>query len=276
MNINTFYTKSQTEIVELLRDFIKQDFFLKYPQYADKLSLIITGSVALGVYDRYSDMDVEFCFEDEKDREELAKIVKAYKQSLKKRKISIQFHPSKTFEEIRVHQVSDWNKDDALREYATALVVRDPSGSYATLQKKIAWYPKDVYKEKMQWLFAEVVFTYADRWKIANQRKNVYYAEAMKIQVMRLLGNALLMLNKQYPSFDKHLRARLQTCASKKFLQIFDRLLEQKSGKGVDSMLKQLLSLVETELIQKKLAPKKDQLYWMDLRPKFRVEILSR
>lgn len=277
MQIKQFYQHSQTEVLDLLRDFIESEFFAQHPEYRSKLSLIITGSVSLGQYDRYSDMDVEFAFAEEKDRIALDVLVKTYKKSLKKREIPIQFHPSKTFDEIREHHVSGWKNDDSLREYATALIVFDPQGLFFALQQKIKWYPRDVYKEKLCWLYAEAVFTFVDRFAIAKKRADVYYAEAMKLHVIRLLGNAILMLQKEYPSFDKHLHKRLSTLKSEvKFVRLFDQALISHDMTKTEKALKQLLSLVEAKLIAKKIVSKKDQQYWIDLRPKYQVEIISR
>ncbi len=277
MSFQKFYRWNQKEIVTQLADFFETDFFAKHSHYRGKLSLILTGSIPLGDYDQYSDLDAEFCFQHEADRAELKKIVKTYKQSLKKRNIPIQLHPSKTFTEIREHQIRGWTNDDAIREYASALIVIDPDDRYALLQKEIKWYPKDVYKEKMHWLFAEAVFTYADRFLIAKKRGDLYYMEAMKIHLMRLLGNAMLMLHKDYPSFDKHLYSRLMKLPQETtFVRVFDRLLQTSEPSKMDKISRQLLNIVEKKMITAKLTTKRDQRYWIDLRPKYQVEILSR
>ena len=263
--------------MSLLSEFINTDFFATHPQFKTTVSLIITGSVCLGEYDEFSDIDVEFSFADESIRPELDLIVKDYKKTLKQRMIPIQFHSNKTFDEIQKHHITGWKNDDSLREYATALIVCDPKKQFRTFQKKIKWYPRNILKEKLSWLYAEAVFTIVDRFSIAKKRGDVYYGDVMKLHIMRLLGNAILMLEKEYPSFDKHLQKRLKRIpGAKKFLTEFNGLLNQTDFAKTEKGLIQLLKIVEEKLIIAKFTTKKDEQYWVDLRPTEQVTILSR
>lgn len=53
------------------------------------------------------------------------------------------------------------------------------------------------------------MFEYEEHFKIAAERNDAYYLELAKLSILRLAGNALLLANKQWPEFDKHLVASL-------------------------------------------------------------------
>lgn len=209
MKIENFYKLPQPEIVECFRKFIETDMFGRYPELRGKISLIITGSVPSGHYDLYSDIDTEFFYSSEKDREKMNVIVREYKKSLQDRHLPIQFHPAKTFAELKREHLTSWAYDDALREYSIALIVLDPGQRFKKIQSAIKWYPKSILREKINWLVAEAVFHFEDRFKIAVKRKNTLYAYSVRSHIVKLLGNVVLLSEGRWSVFEKHLFTEL-------------------------------------------------------------------
>jgi hypothetical protein len=272
MNIKYFYEKSQEEIVELFRDFIVSDMFERYPKLKDKISLIITGSVPSNHYDQYSDIDCEFFYVEESDREAMNAIVKEYKKSIHERKLPIQFHPAKTFEELRQEHLNGWENDDALREYSIALVVLDPEDRYKKIASTIQWYPEDVLNEKINWLFAESIFHFEDRFVTAAKRGNALYAYSVRLHIIKLLGNALLMTGGHWPVFEKHLSTELNAYGENGFcLAVSDLLVTTDLGE-MQMKLKKIIALVEDRLLRDGRIEKRTSEQWILLRPKYQVE----
>ena len=272
MIISQFYEHSKLEIVDLFRVFLVEDMFSRYPELRGKISVIITGSVPSGHYDQYSDIDTEFFYVSEKDRTKMNALVKEYKKSLSERKIPIQFHPAKTFAELKKEHLAGWEHDDSLREYSMALVVVDPGSRFKKIQSTIKWYPKDVLREKINWLFAEAVFHFEDRFKTAVKRRNNLYAHSVRSHVIKLLGNALLMSEGRWSVFEKHLATELLAGKEKRFCQKVDALLSETRLDHIEELLKDLLLYLERRLMKNDWIQKEPTEHWIALRPKYRVE----
>lgn len=275
MDLKNFYKFSQKEIADQFREFVEIDMFSRYPVLKNKISLIVTGSVPSGHYDEYSDIDTEFFYPNEKDREKINVIVKEYKTTLKERNIPVQFHPAKTFMELKKEHLAGWNNDDALREYSIALIVLDLHKSFEKIQSKIKWYPKDVLREKLQWLFSEAVFNFEDRFVTAIKRHNNLYTQSVRSTIIRLLGNALLMTNGHYPVYEKHLYTELKAFGEKDFCKKVDGLLLTTNTVEMYKKLQVLILLIEKRLTKDGWIKKETKEYWMTLRPKYRVEHCS-
>ncbi len=272
IDIKHFYKKSQEEIVELFRDFIVSDMFELYPELRGRISLIITGSIPSGHYDQYSDIDCElFCVE-ETDRESMNTIVKEYKKSIRERELPIQFHHAKTFAELQKEHLSGWEHDNALREYSVALTVFDPEKRYENIRSTIQWYPKDVLTEKLNWLFAESVFNFEDRFVIAVKRNNALFAHSVRSHIIKLLGNALLMAGGHWPVFEKHLYTKLNEYGENDFCLAVNDLLVTTNASAVEEKLKTLIVYVENRLLKDEWIEKKSKNQWILLRPKYKVE----
>mgnify|MGYP001603960036 FL=1 len=258
MKIQDFYNSRQDEIILLFREFLESDMFRCYPVLKGKTSFVITGSIPSNHYDQYSDIDAEFFYTQEKEREEMNRIVKEYKTSLRERNIPIQFHPAKTFKEVKKEHLTGWNNDDALREYSTALIVLDPQSRFRKLQAQVKFYPWNVLKEKINWLFAEAVFHYHDRYLVALMRGNDLFAEAVKLRIMKLLGNAMLMAAQKFPAFDKHLYAEIRELGDRKLLTTIDQIMT-KPVRGSSELVERLLKIVESKLIKEGWIKKQDK-----------------
>ncbi|HLD20703.1 MAG TPA: nucleotidyltransferase domain-containing protein [Patescibacteria group bacterium] len=272
MTIQQFYKQTQPEIVDLFRSFLEDDMFTRYPQLRGKISVVITGSVPSGHYDEYSDIDTEFFYSNEKDRTAMNSLVKEYKKSLLAKKIPVQFHPAKTFVELKKEHLAGWEHDDSLREYSMALVVLDPGNRFKKIQSTIAWYPKDILREKIQWLFAEAVFHFEDRFKIAVKRDTRLYSHSVEVHIIKLLGNAILLSQGKYSVFEKHLLTELSTAKEKVFCQKVESLLGEVKLDSMEKGLKDLLSYTEKRLNKAGWIQKKPIGHWITLRPKYRVE----
>ena len=275
MDIKHFYRFSKTQIVDQFRDFVENDMFSRYPMLRGKISLIITGSVPSSHYDEYSDIDTEFFYTNEKVRQKMNAVVKEYKVSLRERKIPVQFHPAKTFTELKKEHLEGWEHDDALREFSMALVVLDAGNRYEKIRSAIKWYPKDVLQEKLQWLFAEAVFNFEDRFVIAVKRHSNLYAQSVSSHIIKLLGNALLMIEDHYPVFEKHLYAELTAFGEKDFCKMIDTLLLITDLNEMQRQLGTLISTVEERLIKDGWIKKETKEHWILLRPKYQVEHCS-
>ncbi|MFH1253708.1 MAG: nucleotidyltransferase domain-containing protein [Candidatus Uhrbacteria bacterium] len=275
MDLKHFYKFSQKEIIKGFREFIETDMFSHYPFLKNKISLIITGSVPSGHYDEYSDIDTEFFYSNEKDREKINAVVREYKATLRERNIPVQFHPAKTFVELKKEHLTGWNNDDALREYSLALIVLDAGNRYQKIQSAIKWYPKDVLREKLQWLFAETIFNFEDRFTVAVKRRNNLYLHSVRSLIIKLLGNVLLMTGGHYPVYEKHLYTELKTFDEKSFCQKVDGLFIITDMVEMQKKLGDLILSVEKRLIKDGWIKKETKEYWMILRPKYRVEHCS-
>lgn len=275
MDLKHFYKFSQKETVERFREFIEADMFSRYPFLKNKISLIITGSVPSGHYDAYSDIDTEFFYFNEKDREKINALVKDYKATLRERKIPVQFHPAKTFVELKKEHLSGWKNDDALREYSMALIVLDVEKRFQKIQSKIKWYPKDVLREKIQWLFSEAVFNFEGRFIVAVKRRNNLYLQSIRSLIVKLLGNALLMADGHYPVYEKHLYTELTSFGEKDFCKKIDELLKITEAAKTQKKLKDLILSVEKRLIKNGWIKKEPKEHWIFLRPKYKVEHCS-
>lgn len=272
MDIKSFYQYSQQEIVTLFREFLEKDFFLRYSQWRNCVSVVITGSVPSGRYDKYSDIDANFFVVGDAEIPDLLKDIKEYKVFLRKESFPVQLHSVGTFSDLEAGLIN-WNKDGVFREHSRALIVQDPRGLYRSIQEKIYWYPEEVLREKFQWLFAEVVFSFQDRFIIAVARKDVFYVEMLSIQILKLLGNALLLLKKQYPAFDKHLFFELRRIGEDDFCSSVEDIFSSRDLLEKQRLFELLLSLTEERLIESGSIERKTRDFWIHARPQYRVDL---
>ncbi len=271
MNVKEFYKHSSKEIVDLFRDFIEKDCFSQYPELKDKLSFVLTGSVPSNHYDRYSDIDCDLLFENESDRVMIKEAVKKYKMSLREQKLPIQLHSPMTFSELE-NSLTNWNHDSALREHSAALVVLDPRDRYKTVQSQIKWYPREVLQEKIQWLFAESVFSFEDRLVVAVERENDLYVRSLSLQIVKLLANALIMINDRYPVFEKHIYSNLRDLGENEFCAQIDLLLNMTETHEIQKSIADIIDTIEQRLIKTGFIEKQPKEHWIQLRPRFQVE----
>lgn len=269
-----FYLKTQKQIIKMVSDLFENDFLKKYPYFKNKISVIIVGSVANSSYDKYSDIDLDVLFEKVDDFDKLLSCIKEYKKELRKDNIPIQIHIPKTYAAAN-EQLMNWEKDGMLREYSKALIVLDPKDRFKKMQKIYRWYPKEIFKEKLLWLFAEIIFEYEERYLIAIKRKDDYFGEVIKLKILKYLFTILLMVNKKYPAFDKHLMNDIKNIKNLPvgFLKMSQKILKSHNLLKNDKYLKEIIAMVESLLINSKFIKRENKQYWISLRPKHVVEM---
>lgn len=269
--IKNLEKKSQKEIVGLVKDFVNKIFFDKFPKIKTHCSVIISGSIAFGNYDKYSDIDVQFIFPE--------KFISGNRDKLKKHKIKLRNKERqiqiflKNFTNIR--NDLNWDQDIKLRLFHDALIVHDPKNKFKALQNKIKWYPKNIYNEKLNWLFAETVFQITDRYQTAMRRNDAFNILFYKTSILQLLMLTSLLLNNEYPTYRKHLYSFFKKLPDmpKGSKNLINKILKEKNPKVIFRLLNKAKNIFEKELIKKKLIKKHDDLYWIDLRPKHKIQL---
>ena len=269
-----FYELDQSEIVNLVKTYLEENLFSTNPELKSDMSVAISGSIALGYYDAYSDIDLDFyCNSPEQVAKHKDKIVEFKQKVTQDKTVPIQVHSLKDLETIS-NDLSSWTKDHSLREMNRSLNVRDPRGSLTALQKKFSKYPEGVCHEKIQWLFAQLVFQYEEHFKPAIKRGDNYFTEVSKISIIRLSGNLLLVANKQWIAFDKHLFKTLNnTGCDPEVLEIIYQVIDS-SGISNTKAVESLMRVLENNLIDKNAIKKETTKYWIDMRPRYSVELL--
>ncbi len=269
-----FHLKKLRQIARAVKTLFEKDFFVRYPELRGKISVLIVGSIATSNYDEYSDIDLDILFSNEKDFNTLVAKIKQYKKEIRKMDIPVQIHRPRTYKEID-SQLKGWERDGMLREYSQAVVVIDPKDKFKKIQSKYRWYPPKIFKEKLLWLFAEMIFEYEERSLTAVKRKDIYFGEITKLKIIKYLLTIILLINKRYPSFDKHLYQDVKKIKSLPdgILRAIDKAVGSHSLTNNEKNLGKVISLLESHLIKRKYITKQSRQYWIDLRPKYKVEM---
>lgn len=272
--LKNFYEKDQKEIRGLLIDFLNTDFYSTFPMLKGIVSIIVTGSVAYGRFDKYSDIDLKIIFQTKELADEHKVSFKEYKKHLEQLSIPVQLHTSAVYTDID-NALSTWDDDDMLREMSQALIIEDPYNTFHILQEKYAQYPEGVRKEKLKWLFSEIILQIEDRWKVAQGRNDIYYCSIIKMQIIRLACNTLLLLNKKYPSYDKHLYQDVSSLneTSLSFLPIVDSILLESNLPKIAMQLNDIVIFIEDTLIEKGIVTKESREYWLGFRTSYTVKL---
>lgn len=236
------------------------------------------GSTATGDYDRHSDLDIMLIFhKKEVVKEYKCKIFDKYRASTSIFEGSrFEFHGKNMVSLDHVAEtLSKYAADWKLAEYHSALILHDPENKFADLQKEYKWYPQDVYRAKLNWLFADASFHLYGRYATALNRNNLYYVEIIKMRIIKYLANALLLLEKQFPAPDKHLVDALHKLPSKskEEISIINQLLESSDLDKNYKLLAKLHSSIETNLLKKNLIVKGSGKYWTFLAPQIKVDL---
>ncbi len=272
-----FHKKSKAEIMALIQSFIENDFFADFPELKDAVGILITGSVADGFYDEKSDIDLNIIFLDQKLCEKYTqRILAKFKDH----------HPKTLRRPIEIHEqnisciqrletgLKTWEHDWALREFADAIIVRDPQQRLEKLKKQFAWYPEDVFREKINWLFSEASLLLLERYRTSAERGCIYYTEMIKLKVIQLLMASLALAHRRYPKSDRHLCAdieRIKEYAG--IMQSVQKILLAKNAKTVFTLLSGLRNSVKNVLVKRKLINKENDPYRINRRPRYTVEV---
>jgi len=278
--LKTFYNKDRVTITKLLRRWCEEVMFSDFPQLEKKCSVLLSGSVAINHYDKYSDIDIAVIFHQDRDWKKYKwKILSKYKwgdSEIVDSPVSFHGMNIRSLAQVKT-EMESYKVDWRMHEYISAELIYDTNKTFEKLRRRFRWYPVKVYKSKLNWLFAESNFQLYDRYFSSLKRRNEFHCAAVKTKIIRLLANAILLGAKQFPSQDKHLLNRLKSLDKRSavIIRIIMRLLRISDIKKSAVLLEKLLKLVERELLRKKLILKKDNQYWIDLRPEYRIEFES-
>ena len=268
--LDQFHKHRKAIIAEKVRALVEAQFFAHHPKFRNTVSIIVHGSVAHDRYDAHSDVDLEVIAHDERDLPRLVDYVKLWKRE--RGHARLQIHVPTSLLSVR-QRLEDWQYDAVLRTYAKALIIHDPRGAFAKMQRSFAWYPAPILREKMHWLYAEAVFLLAERYPVAVKRKDPFYPQVLTLEIVRYLMQALLMANKQFPAFDKHLFAEVRDLPAlpAAIIRQIRTLLTEEPHSFDD--LEACVALVEAYLVKRKALPILSREAWLALRPKQRVDI---
>jgi predicted nucleotidyltransferase len=254
------------------QDFLQNNLFRHFPETKDKVSVALIGSISYGLYDDKSDIDISIIFPESLQTEYRDKL-KSFKAEFKQYDRQIQIFYNTNFEQLQ--QLTSWQDDLKIREFAGGIILHDPNKVLTKIQRQISWYPTKIYKEKINWLFAEAVFELMDRYKTATKRKDVFYGSVSKLKFLQLIMTMMLMVNKNYPIYEKHLY-RLQSkqkVLPKGYLSSLKRIMTEQDLAKSYVLMDKLLHTSEALLVAKRLIPKKDEPYWIDARPGSKVKL---
>src|SRR3989338_2338206 len=273
-----FHKKNKEEVGIRIDTFLKECFFPDFPNLRKLVSVLLIGSVAHGYHDTSSDIDIAFIFStDTAVKQHKLSLLKWFKyRNLESRRKPLELHGQHiTSLETLEKELSSWRKDWLLRELHDAVVVYDPGEKVGKLQKKYSWYPRPIYNEKINWLFAETTFLLFQRYTSGLARKNDFYLTHIKHNILTLLMLAVILVNHKFPSSHKHLYndVRNSKIAPKDFLTAVGALLELRDRGKIYTMLQYLRKDVEILLISRKLIKKESPSYWIGQRPKYKVSI---
>lgn len=270
----TFYEKSREEIRQLLIDFLNADFYAAFPELKDRVSIIVTGSVAYGRYDEHSDIDIKVIFLTREQADEYKDHFREHKRRLTEVSLPIQLHSSGVYDEID-GILSSWRNDGLLREMSQALVINDPGNVFRAIQEKYSQYPENVRVEKLKWLFAELILQIEDRWKIAAMRGDAYFCLVTKLQIVKFACITLQLLHKRYPSYDKHLYLDVisLTAIPSDFRALIDDILSSDDPAHTGEKLASLVVRIEVLLSETGMFPKESREFWLAFRSDFSVSV---
>ncbi len=260
------------QIASEIRDNFLPKFFEFLPDIKNNCAVLITGSIGYQLYDNNSDIDISIILS-ESLKIKYNKALKDFKSELKNSDRQLQIFYNTTLEDI--NNLLNWGNDLKLREYSEAIIIHDANNRFRKLQKQFLWYPKNVALEKINWLFAETIFEFEDRFKISLKRGDLFYANVSKLVTLQLCMTYILLINKKYPIYDKHLyRIQKKLKTPKSYLNLIKRIVQEVDLMKSQALLQKLIVILETELSKLKLIPRgKDTQYWIDLRPAYTVKL---
>lgn len=272
----TFYKLDRDELTNLLKRICQEIILVDFSEFKDKVSFIMIGSAATGDYNKDSDLDIMLIFHKEADLKKYKfKIFDKYRVPTSPfAQSTIEFHGKNmiSFQQVE-GMIKNFSTDWKLPELHSALILHDPKNKYTNLIKKYNWYSRDVYQSKLRWLFADASFYLNLRYKGALKKNNFYYAEICKLRIIKHLINAILLLNKKFPSPDKHLTEALEKIKAKKEIMLINKLVKSTNHDKNFIMLNELYLKVEKELLKQKITKKGNRKYWQFLTPQIKVDL---
>ncbi len=272
--LERFYEQNREEVAILVKDFLTTDTYPSIPGLQDVATVIATGSVGSGNYDSYSDIDLKVIFPTPEALNEYRVALKEYKKHVRESGEPIQLHAPGVIEDIH-RSLSAWLDDDQSREMAQALVIDDPHQQFQKLMSDFRYYPETVHREKIRWMFAELILQIRERFLVAQARGDAYFCGVVRMNIIRIALNTLLLLDKRWSSFDKHLYRDVQSLRAQQpdiFVSI-DALLAENDIARAAVLITEIRNYIEDVLVRDGFITKESDQYWIDLRPEFQVKL---
>lgn len=262
--------KDQRAVIRQIRDYANETFFHRYPHLREVTAVVIVDSVAVGLYDEYSDVDVKFIFPQEvvdRQSEEFA----AYEEEIAQQNEHIQFIFRDTYEGLE--QLAEaWDNDPLTGEFASALIVQDPLKQFAIIQQKLQWYPPHILREKLNWLFGQIVFQTEHFYTVSAAREDAFFNLIIKGRLIEMFMGITFLLNEKYPVGKKiYLYFQRLPYIPPGLDKLIAELLTEPSGKRGLELVRKGRQILEKELLGRELIPRADEAYWMRRKSKYTV-----
>ena len=133
--IEKFYDLNKKEIVALLQNFMEKDFYPRFPELKNNISVVATGSVATENYDKYSDVDLAIIFQspEEAKNETAASATKSgLNASNQSNSTNDSVNEDPEYQKLFNEQEATGNKDVIFTENGPELVKATASGTVST------------------------------------------------------------------------------------------------------------------------------------------------
>jgi len=261
MNID-LESLSREQIADRTKKYLINELQERFPDLVGEVSMIIVGSIALDVYDRFSDVDVNILLSEKVDNLELKK----YKNELKESGSQIELRLARTYETLE--RYLNWNDDFILGEYQNAVVLHDPTKRFSNLIKKFEWYPDDIFVNKVNWLFHEITHTiFIDLESLLPDGKgNQYFVNVVKDRLVRYFLTAIRLMNKKFPIHDKKLYVNTKKLVGENsdIVRELDELLLSSDPENIYNAAKYVRKKMENELLTKSLLEKMNVGEWLN------------
>lgn len=263
---------NQKEIIEKVNDFLQTDFFNRFPEIKDTIALIIVGSVANNDYDKFSDVDINVLLPEDVDNKPYIE----YKEELRKKGSQIELRFARNYEVLEKYL--NWNDDFILGEYQNSIVLQDPTGRFNKLIQNFQWYPKDIFQNKIDWLFHEIKYSIHHELKSLIERSdsNQFFLLVIKNKLIRYFLTAVRLVNNKYPVHDKRLyTTTLNQCPSDfGILKSIEELIQTSDRNEVNRIAVEIENKIENELFTKGIIAKQDLDTWLRYQTKNKNKIL--
>ncbi|KPJ63552.1 hypothetical protein AMK68_03730, partial [candidate division KD3-62 bacterium DG_56] len=224
----------------IVRHFEELDFWQPIWQ---KSAVVIAGSAARGIEDEFTDIDINVFV----PSSSYARLYEHYVKAVEDQRVEVLNPAAFEYKELplalmpairghyKVHTFEEAEdrvarcEDVAMWVHRNSLVLHDPSGRYAALQKKASDYPEDVWRERVR-------FHYLEAWMAASAASNPLRRNdrpAVTLTMTKCLRHLLrlcCLLDRRPFPYDKWLyREALQTQAGRDLKHVFDRFFAEIS-----------------------------------------------
>ena len=270
MNVD-FESLNQKEIIEKVNDFLHEDFLNRFPEIKDLVALIIVGSVANNDYDKFSDVDINVLLPEAVDNKPYIE----YKEELRRKGSQIELRFARNYEVLEKYL--NWNDDFILGEYQSCVVLQDPTERFSKLIQNFQWYPKDIFQNKIDWLFHKIKYSIHHELKALIERSdtNQFFLLVIKNRLIRYFLTAVRLVNNKYPVCDKRLYTTTLSLCTNDFgvLKLVDKLIQTSDRNEVNRIAIEVENKIENEFLTRGIITKQDLDTWLRYQTKNKNKI---